>query len=225
VRPSVALVVIAACDAGVPPAPPPPPPKPIDAAPIDRTVRPPSRVDLDAYLQAIPGTGAVVATLATSQGTIHCELFPDRAPRTVANFIGLATGKKPWTNPVTGDVEVGKHFYDGLTFHRVIPDFVIQGGDPAGNGMGGPGYTFPDEQTPGPFEPGTLAMANAGPGTNGSQFFIMDGTATWLRDRHTRFGQCGDLDVVKRIARVSRGPTDAPIDPVVISTVTFARRP
>ncbi len=223
------LLVIAGCDAGVPPTPPKPAPRaidaaPIDAAPIDRTVRPPTRADLATYLRDIPGTGAVVATIATSRGTMHCELFADRAPITVANFIGLATGKKPWMHAATHEVEVGVRFYDGLTFHRVIPDFMIQGGDPDGRGTGGPGYTFRDEPTAGAFDPGTLAMANAGPDTNGSQFFIMDGTAERLSSHYTLFGHCDDLDVVKRIARVPRNPSDMPLDPVVISSITFERR-
>jgi peptidyl-prolyl cis-trans isomerase A (cyclophilin A) len=226
VRLSLLLALTAACDAGVPPpkpAPPPAPLKPIDAPPLDRTVRPPTRADLDVYLKAIPGPGDVVATIQTSEGTLHCDLFPDRAPITVANFIGLAMGKKAWMNPSTGDVEVGKPFYDGLTFHRVISDFMIQGGDPAGRGTGGPGYSFDDEPTKGAFGPGTLAMANAGPNTNGSQFFIMDSTRADLSGHYTLFGHCANLDVVKRIARVPRDGSDKPTSPVTITKVSFSR--
>jgi peptidyl-prolyl cis-trans isomerase A (cyclophilin A) len=221
------LLVLTACDAGVPapkpaPAPAPkPPPKP-DAAPLDRTVRPPTKADLDVYLKAIPGPGDLAATIRTSEGTLHCHLFPETAPITVANFIGLAMGKKAWMDP-KGDVEVGKPFYDGLTFHRVIPDFMIQGGDPAGRGTGGPGYSFEDEPTQGAFGPGTLAMANAGANTNGSQFFIMDSTRGDLSGHYTLFGHCVDLDVVKRIARVPRDHSDKPTSPVTILDVTISR--
>jgi peptidyl-prolyl cis-trans isomerase A (cyclophilin A) len=225
------LFVLTACDAGVPPpkpAPKPAPPKPasIDAPPLDRTVRPPTKADLDVYLKAIPGPGDVVATIRTTEGTLHCDLYPELAPVTVANFIGLATGMKAWMNP-SGSVEVGKPFYDGLTFHRVIPEFMIQGGDPAGRGTGGPGYTFDDEPTESPFGPGSLAMANAGTasghGTNGSQFFIMDGTRADLAHQFTLFGHCANLDVVKRIARVPRDRSDRPTSPVTITRITFSR--
>ena len=187
-------------------------------------MRPPVRADLDRYLEAIPGTGALVATFTTSQGAIRCDLFPEHAPITVANFVGLATGQKPWKHPETGTTELGKHFYDGLIFHRVIPGFMIQGGDPLGRGMGGPGYSFADEPTEGPFGPGTLAMANAGPNTNGSQFFIMDATRADLSGHYTLFGHCGDAEVVKKIANVPRGPSDKPTTDVTITSVTFSRR-
>jgi peptidyl-prolyl cis-trans isomerase A (cyclophilin A) len=224
-RLALACLVLAACDAGVPPpkpAPPPPKPKPIDAPPLDHTVRPPTRADLDVYLKAIPGPGDVTTTIQTSEGTLHCDLFSDRAPITVANFIGLATGMKAWMN-LKGDVESGKPFYDGLTFHRVIADFMIQGGDPEGRGAGGPGYKFDDEPTSGAFGPGALAMANAGPNTNGSQFFIMDGTRGDLSGHYTLFGRCADLDVVRRIARVPRDPSDRPTSPVTITKVSFSK--
>lgn len=225
-RLALACFILTACDAGAPPPPKPKPvvpAKPVDAAPIDHSVRPPTKADLVDYLKAIPGPGDVVATIRTSEGTLHCDLFPDRAPITVANFIGLAMGKKAWMNPSTGNVEVGKPFYDGLTFHRVISDFMIQGGDPEGRGTGGPGYSFDDEPTKGAFGPGTLAMANAGPNTNGSQFFIMDGTRADLSGHYTLFGHCADLDVVKRIARAPRDGGDKPTSPVTITKVAFSR--
>src|SRR3954451_10890210 len=126
-------------------------------------VRPPVAADLAEYTKDIKGSGKLHATIDTSMGTIHCELFGDKAPMTVANFVGLATGKKAWTNPKTGNVEKGKPFFDGLVFHRVIPEFMIQGGDPLGQGTGGPGYQFNDEISPDlKMQPGTLAMANAG---------------------------------------------------------------
>jgi cyclophilin family peptidyl-prolyl cis-trans isomerase len=158
------------------------------------------------------------ATFQTSMGDIHCTLFPDKAPETVANFIGLATGKKQWTNPKTGKVEKAVPLYDGTTFHRVIPDFMIQGGDPIGNGTGGPGYSFKDEFTDDlKFDvPGRLAMANSGPSTNGSQFFITEVPTPHLNGRHTIFGQCTDEEVVQKIARVSTGANNKPLTPVVI---------
>jgi cyclophilin family peptidyl-prolyl cis-trans isomerase len=132
-------------------------------------VRPPVAADLAEALAGLPGRGKrVLAMIGTSHGVIRCDLLPDAAPLAVASFIGLATGTKPWIDPTTGDT-VKRPFYDGLIFHRVIPDFMIQGGDPLGRGSGGPGYKFDDEIGAGlKMEPGTLAMANAGPGTNGS---------------------------------------------------------
>jgi len=187
-------------------------------------VRPPDAADLAIYTKAIKGKGALIATIATNQGTIHCQLFDDKAPSAVANFIGLATGQKPWTDPQSGKTIRGKPFYDGLVFHRVIPHFMIQGGDPLGAGTGGPGYTFEDELPPDlTHKPGTLAMANAGPSTNGSQFFIDEIEATWLNNHFTIFGQCKEVDVVTRIASVPRGPSDKPDSPVTISRITIAR--
>jgi len=145
---------------------------------------------------------------------------------TVANFIGLATGKKAWRDPNTGHVERGKPFYDGLTFHRVIPEFMIQGGDPKGNGTGGPGYDFDDEIWEGAHVgPGALAMANAGTrgghGTNGSQFFIMEGERPDLDTRHTVFGKCAELATIKKIARVKTDPSDKPLEPETIKSITI----
>jgi peptidyl-prolyl cis-trans isomerase A (cyclophilin A) len=187
-------------------------------------VRPPDASDLATYTRAIKGKGALIATIATSQGTLHCQLFEDKAPATVANFVGLATGQKPWQDPLTGKVMRGKPFYDGLIFHRVIPHFMIQGGDPLGAGTGGPGYQFDDEFAPDlTHQPGTLAMANAGPRTNGSQFFITEIETSWLNNKHTIFGQCKEVDVIGKIAAVPRGPMDKPDVPVAISRITFAR--
>jgi len=130
------------------------------------------------------------AIFHTSKGTITCSLFEKEAPKTVANFVGLADGTKEWTDPKTGK-KVKKRFYDGLIFHRVIPNFMIQGGDPEGTGRGGPGYKFEDEFNPSlKFDkPGKLAMANSGPHTNGSQFFITHVPTPWLDNKHTIFGQ------------------------------------
>jgi len=190
-------------------------------------VRPPNAADLTTYLKAVKGTGPkVVATIVTTQGTLHCELFPDKAPATVANFIGLATGLKSWTDPQTGKVVKGRPFYDGLVFHRVIPKFMIQGGDPQGTGTGGPGYMFADEISPDlKHKPGTLAMANAGPNTNGSQFFVDEVETPWLDGKYTVFGQCKEVEVVQKISEVPRGAYDMPRDPIKITKVTIAKAP
>ncbi len=169
--------------------------------------------------------GGNMAVMETSMGTIKIKLFPDKAPETVANFVGLAQGTKEWTNPATGE-KVKKPLYDGLIFHRVIPNFMIQGGDPMGNGTGGPGYQFKDEIVPGlSFDkPGYLAMANAGPGTNGSQFFITTVPTPWLTGHHTIFGEVVEgMDVVNAISNVARGPADRPNTPVLIKKVTITK--
>lgn len=165
------------------------------------------------------------AIIETSMGTIEIELFADKAPITVANFVGLAKGEKEFTDLKTGK-KTKRKFYDGLTFHRVIPEFMIQGGCPLGTGTGGPGYTFEDETNNGlKFnKPGLLAMANAGPNTNGSQFFITEVTTPWLNGHHTIFGQVvsnKDLEIVKKIARVDCGFSNDPLDPVYIEKITI----
>ncbi|HET7102553.1 MAG TPA: peptidylprolyl isomerase [Terracidiphilus sp.] len=163
--------------------------------------------------------------LDTSMGRVTCQFFQKQAPVAVANFIGLAEGTKDWTNPSTKQVEHGKRYYDGTTFHRVIPGFMIQGGDPTGTGSGGPGYSFNDEFDPNlNFDvPGRLAMANAGPNTNGSQFFITEQAYPSLDQHYTIFGQCDDSGVlvVKTIARVQRDENDKPLTPVVLNKVTI----
>jgi peptidyl-prolyl cis-trans isomerase A (cyclophilin A) len=187
-------------------------------------VRPPTAADLAEYTKDIAGSGPLMATFETSMGSFHCELFPDKAPMTVANFVGLATGKKAWTDPKSHQTVKGKPFFDGLIFHRVIPKFMIQGGDPLGAGVGGPGYQFGDEVNNGlTMKPGTLAMANAGPGTNGSQFFITEIAPSWLNDKHTIFGQCKEVELVKQIASVPKGPGDKPTQPVTITKITFSK--
>jgi cyclophilin family peptidyl-prolyl cis-trans isomerase/outer membrane protein OmpA-like peptidoglycan-associated protein len=192
---------------------------------VESEVRPPTAADLATYLKAIKGTGGkLVATIATNRGTLHCELFEQQAPMTVANFIGLATGQKPWLDPRTKKTVKGKPFYDGLVFHRVIPQFMIQGGDPLGVGSGGPGYQFGDEVSPAlTHQPGTLSMANAGPSTNGSQFFINEIATPWLNGRHTVFGHCKEVDLITAIANVPRGGNDMPTDPVTITKLTISR--
>jgi len=160
-------------------------------------------------------------------GHITCKLFSKEAPETVANFIGLAEGTKDWTDPTTKQKMHNKPLFDGTTFHRVIPEFMIQGGDPAGNGTGDPGYFFNDEFNPDlNFDvPGRLAMANSGPNTNGSQFFITEVPTEYLNQKHTIFGQCDDsgILVVKSIARVERDSNDKPIQPVILKKVTIVR--
>ncbi|WP_446743732.1 peptidylprolyl isomerase [Silvibacterium acidisoli] len=167
------------------------------------------------------------AVFDTSMGRITCQLFQKEAPQTVANFIGLAEGTKDWTDPNTKQKVHGKPLYDGTTFHRVIPEFMIQGGDPLGNGMGDPGYYFNDEFDPNlNFDvPGRLAMANSGPNTNGSQFFITEAPTEHLNQKHTIFGQCNESSilVVKSIARVERDGEDKPITPVVLKKVTIVQ--
>ncbi|MDQ7991310.1 MAG: peptidylprolyl isomerase [Propionicimonas sp.] len=168
---------------------------------------------------------AQTATLHTNHGDIVITLFPDHAPKTVANFVGLAAGTKEYSDPETGEPTTG-NFYDGLVFHRVIDGFMIQGGDPLGNGTGGPGYKFGDEFHPELSfnRPYLLAMANAGPGTNGSQFFITVAPTPHLNRRHTIFGEVLDessRQVVDAIAAVPTGRLDRPVEPVVIGSVTI----
>jgi peptidyl-prolyl cis-trans isomerase A (cyclophilin A) len=188
-------------------------------------VRKPVAADLAEYVKDIPGTGALTATIETSQGTIHCVLYGDRAPMTVANFVGLATGKKPWQNS-RGETVKGKPFFDGLTFHRVIPGFMIQGGDPDGAGTGGPGYEFDDEIVKALVfdKGGVLAMANkgSGSGTNGSQFFITEQPVPRLSGGYSIFGQCKEVDVVKKIARVPVGAQDRPTTDVIMTSIKIA---
>jgi peptidyl-prolyl cis-trans isomerase A (cyclophilin A) len=170
-------------------------------------------------------TEALTATLTTTQGTVTVRLFPDHAPKTVRNFVELAEGGKEWINPVTR-VKSKDKLYDGTIFHRVITNFMIQGGDPLGNGTGGPGYKFGDEIHPDlRFDkPYLLAMANSGPGTNGSQFFITTAPTPWLTGKHTIFGEViGGADVVDNISRVQTVPGDRPVTDVVLQSVTIQR--
>jgi peptidyl-prolyl cis-trans isomerase A (cyclophilin A) len=167
----------------------------------------------------------LTATLQTSQGRVVLRLFPDYAPKTVRNFVELAEGGRQWTDPRTGRASTSK-LYDGTIFHRVIPDFMIQGGDPLGTGRGGPGYEFGDEFHPDlRFDrPYLLAMANAGPGTNGSQFFITVIPTPWLNGKHAIFGEVIEgADVVDRISRVKTGSQDRPVEDVTIESVTVDR--
>jgi peptidyl-prolyl cis-trans isomerase A (cyclophilin A) len=179
---------------------------------------------LDEATKGLAGSGPLTAKIDTTLGAFTCELYDKQAPVTVANFVGLARGLRPWKDPKSGNW-VKKPFYDGLIFHRVIPGFMIQGGDPLGTGTGNPGYRFEDEFSPDlKFDkPALLAMANAGPATNGSQFFITEGTPEHLTGRHTIFGHCDPLALVTKITGVERGPRDKPVTDVVIKKVTISR--
>src|SRR5271166_1049598 len=166
------------------------------------------------------------ATFDTSEGTIVCRLFEQEAPITVKNFIELAEGSREWTHPHTR-VKSQTPLYNGTIFHRVIPDFMVQGGDPAGTGMGGPGYQFQDETRSSPHkfdQPGMLAMANSGPNTNGSQFFITVVPTPWLTGKHTIFGEVVEgQDVVDKITKVPRNRQDKPQKDVVLNSVRIER--
>jgi peptidyl-prolyl cis-trans isomerase A (cyclophilin A) len=196
-----------------------------------------SRMKIIAALAIILSTGALMAAdgwkkqagtyavIETELGTMVCKLFPEKAPETVANFVGLAEGTKEFKDLKTGEM-VKRPFYDGIVFHRVIPDFMIQTGDPLGKGTGGPGYQFEDE-----FDKslrfdrkGILAMANSGPGTNGSQFFITVAPTTWLNDRHSIFGEVVDgQSVADAISKAQRDPNDRPLKTLSMKKVTIER--
>ena len=170
-----------------------------------------------------PGTYAV---FNTTEGKITVRLFESDAPITVKNFIDLAEGKREWTHPATHAKSTSK-LYDGTIFHRVIPDFMIQGGDPAGTGMGGPGYRFEDETKGSPHKfdkSGKLAMANSGPGTNGCQFFITVAPTPWLTSNHTIFGEVVEgQEIADKISKVARAAQDKPKTPVVLESVVIER--
>lgn len=165
------------------------------------------------------------ATFNTSEGTFKVRLYDDKAPKTVANFAGLAEGSKEWTDPKTRQ-QVKRPFYDGLIFHRVIDGFMLQGGCPLGNGTGGPGYKFADELGPGlkHDRPGMLSMANSGPNTNGSQFFITLVPTPWLDNKHAIFGDVIEgMDVVQKIGKTPTAAQDRPVKDVVINSVKIER--
>ena len=173
-----------------------------------------------------PGTGQLYARFHTSQGNIVIRLEEQRAPKTVKNFVGLAMGTQEWVHPRTGQAQKGVPYYDGTIFHRVIPDFMIQGGDPLGSGRGGPGYKFGDEFHPDLTfsRPYLLAMANAGPGTNGSQFFITVAPTPWLTGKHTIFGEVIEgADVVQAISQAKTDRRDRPAQEVVLESVVIER--
>jgi peptidyl-prolyl cis-trans isomerase A (cyclophilin A) len=168
-------------------------------------------------------TNTLTATLNTSQGAIKVRLFPDQAPKTVRNFVELAEGSRKWTDPRSG-AQTSDPLYNGTIFHRVIPDFMVQGGDPLGTGTGGPGYKFGDEIHPDlAFDrPFLLAMANAGPGTNGSQFFITVVPTPWLTGKHTIFGEVVEgADIVQAITQTATDRRDRPTQDIVLESVVI----
>jgi peptidyl-prolyl cis-trans isomerase A (cyclophilin A) len=171
-------------------------------------------------------TPGLYATLLTNQGTIVCRLFEKEAPKTVTNFVELAEGKREWKDSVSGKTGPGP-LYSGTIFHRVIPDFMIQGGDPSGTGMGGPGYRFEDETKGSPHKfdkEGKLAMANAGPNTNGSQFFITVAPTPWLTGNHTIFGEVVEgYEHAANISKLARNRQDRPNSDVVVESITIER--
>lgn len=174
----------------------------------------------------LKGEGKLYAIFKTTLGSLVVELFDDKAPKTVANFVGLGTGTKTWMHPETRETKEGVSLYNGTIFHRVIPNFMIQGGDPLGQGFGGPGYKFADEFHPElrHNKPGILSMANSGPNTNGSQFFITEVPTPHLDNRHSVFGAVvNGLDLIKKIASVPRDGRDKPRTPVVLESLTFVR--
>jgi len=182
-------------------------------------------LSLTLWSQGKSGSAQPTAVIDTTAGKLTCTLFPDKAPIGVANFIGLSDGTKDWTNPISHAKKHGVPLYDGTICHRVIPNFMIQCGDPAGNGSGDPGYQFKNETSPDlKFDrPGRLAYANAGPDTNGSQFFITEVPYPSLNGGYTIFGQCDDASValVKTIARAGRDANDKPFRPVKINHITI----
>lgn len=187
-------------------------------------IKSPQAGDLAGYVKDLSGSGKLMARIKTSMGEFNCELYEKRTPVTIANFVGLARGLKPWKHPRTRKLHK-KPYYDGIIFHRVIPGFMVQVGDPLGVGSGGPGYKFKDE-----FHPdlrhdkgGILSMANSGPRTNGSQFFITEKPTPHLNDRHTVFGHCNEIDLVKRIARVPAAGRNRPLKDVTITGIEFYR--
>ncbi|MBL8602891.1 MAG: peptidylprolyl isomerase [Myxococcales bacterium] len=229
----------AAAAATTPPAPPPAPtPPPAPAAPAapsgDVAVRPvypnPSspdplggRFSLAQATAGLPPGRELVAEIETNQGTFSCTMLADRAPNTVANFVGLARGLRDFWDPVSGQW-VRRPYYDGSVFHRVIPEFMIQGGDILRSGMGGPGYEFADENVNGHDAAGQLCMANHGPNTNGGQFFITETPRQHLDGSYSIFGRCTPAELVNRIARVPRNERDRPDSPVYIQHVRISRR-
>ena len=174
-------------------------------------------------LADIPGSGRIIATISTTLGDLECELFDDLVPETVANFVGLATGRKTYLD--ANGAPARGNFYDGVIFHRIIKNFMIQGGDPTGTGRGGPGYRFRDEFHPSlkHDRPGILSMANAGPNTNGSQFFVCEVPTPHLNNRHSVFGVARNPDLVLKIASVPTGAGDRPRTDVVINGISVRR--
>ena len=182
-----------------------------------RTIHPQNQYDYD--------VGMMHATFTTTEGTFKVRLFDEEVPNTVANFVGLAEGTKEFTDPKTGQ-KTRRPFFNGLNFHRVIEKFMIQGGCPLGTGTGGPGYKFADEFSPKlrHTKAGLLSMANAGPNTNGSQFFVTLAATPWLDNKHSIFGEVVDgMDVVSKIGSTPTGANDKPVKPIVITSLTIEK--
>lgn len=228
----VAATLGASLGAGAQQTPQTPVTKPAD--PDSQPVSPPAKAPAEEIPDSpTPQAAALVhpngptVVFDTSMGRMTCQFYQSQAPKTVENFIALAEGTKDWTDPVTHKKMHHKPLYDGTTFHRVIPGFMVQGGDPAGDGTGDPGYSFGDEFDPNlNFDkPGRLAMANSGPNTDGSQFFITEEPYESLNQHYTLFGQCDDdsVTVVKAITRVERDSNDKPLTPVILRKVTIVR--
>ena len=174
----------------------------------------------------VPGKGALYARFVTSMGNVVIKLEEERTPKTVKNFVGLATGTQEWKDPGSGETKKGVPYYDGTIFHRVIPEFMAQGGDPLGRGTGGPGYKFADEFHPELRHdvPGVLSMANSGPGTNGSQFFLCEKPTPWLDNKHSVFGKAVvGADIIKKITHSPKGANDRPATDIVLKKVEIFR--
>ena len=222
-----------ATKAGVPPkgVTPPKPAAPAGASPAGGQKAYSGKLPLGqndpSFLEGIPGNGPLYGTMVTTMGTLNCKLYEKKAPNAVLNFVGLARGLKPWRDPRTKAV-VTSNFYEGITFHRVIPKFMVQVGDPTGTGAFNPGYGFGNEIDPGLKHDrgGLLSMANTGrPNSNGSQFFVTEVATSWLDGKHPIFGDCGSegAELVKKMASVPTGPGNKPLEPISITKVTFRR--
>ena len=202
-------------------------PQPADTTPPAEQVMAPEPTELERFTQDLQGEGRLMVDIQTDLGVIACELFKERAPSTVTNFVGLARGMSAYIDPISGEQVEGQPFYDGVIFHRVIPDFMVQTGDRTGSGSGNPGYKFADE-----FHPdlrhssaGVLSMANSGPDTNGSQFFITVRATPHLDERHSVFGQCAGLDVLNAIVSVPTSAENRPLEAVKIQQMRFYHAP
>ncbi len=181
-----------------------------------------------AWTDKVSAGTELYATIKTRLGAVTVKLYSKDAPKTVKNFVGLSTGEREWRHPATGEMKRGVPLYSGTVFHRVIDGFMIQGGDPLGTGTGNPGYQFEDEVQSGKTfdRVGLLAMANAGPATNGSQFFITTSTPAYLNNKHTIFGEVvKGYEVVEAISKVPKAPGDRPLEPVVIESITISETP
>jgi peptidyl-prolyl cis-trans isomerase A (cyclophilin A) len=199
--------------------------KPVATVPVSPDDPMKGKFTLDDATKGLPAGKQLVATIETSMGNLECKLFDDKAPITVANFVGLARGTRPWKTP-EGTWEK-KPAYDGTIFHRIIKGFMIQGGDAKKNGSGEPGYVIPDEiwEDANHDRPGLLCMANRGPNTNGAQFFITDEAAAHLDVSYTIFGECGPVELIHKIAAVETRPGDRPVTQVDIKKITVTRKP